>query len=95
MSSISLTPLQLQRILHLAGADPRVFWAALSSMGDQYAAAAFQGVAQPQSFYGQVIAAPIGSRAPGFEASRAWTSSFDRIMAYVPLVGQMTACFAI
>jgi hypothetical protein len=36
--------------------EPGVIWATLEGMGDQYAKAAFQGITNPNSFYGHVIA---------------------------------------
>jgi hypothetical protein len=59
MSSTSLTQDQIQQLQAVQAAnpnDPAAIWAALSSFGDQYAAAAFQGLTNSQSLYGQVIA---------------------------------------
>jgi hypothetical protein len=58
MSSTTLTQAQLQQVIAVQTANPgnaAATWAALFSFGDQYAAAALQGLTNAQSTYGQVI----------------------------------------
>lgn len=59
MAATSLTQSQLQQVVAVQAANeqnPAATWAALALFGDQYAAAALQGLTNPQSFYGEVIA---------------------------------------
>lgn len=58
MSSTTLTQAQVQQIEAVAAANrgnPTAIWAALSTMGDQYAQGAYLALANPQSFYYQVV----------------------------------------
>ncbi len=58
MGTSSLSPfqvLQIQQVAEDNKQNPTAVWAALASMGDQYAQAALQGLTNPASTYGQVI----------------------------------------
>src|SRR5215471_1417487 len=59
MSATTLTLDEVQQIVAVSAANqgnPAAVWAALAAMGDQYAAAALQGLTNSQSTYGQLIA---------------------------------------
>ena len=59
MSATTLTLDEVQQIVAVSAANqgnPAAVWAALAAMGDQYAAAALQGLSDSQSTYAHLIA---------------------------------------
>lgn len=87
MSSTCLTAAQVSQVVAVFNANlsnPAATWAALASMGDQYAAAAFQGLTSSASTFGQVIS--NSTTISGVSGSQYQQIAINNVSGYVQLL---------